>query len=80
MKRIVSLLSVTLLLPACAPAPIVSPPAQVQCPQLPPLAKEIPEPSFQDRMQSFLSGKLPAPTGSVQRSPSATASTKAPGQ
>ena len=55
LKSQLSAASLTLLLSACASAPSV-----VQtCPALPALAPLQPEPSFQERMQSFLQGKLP---------------------
>lgn len=73
MKSAISLLVLLPWLTACASAP--SAPLPVPCPQPPVLDRPAPDvlaPSFLDRMQSFLQGKLPAPTSSG--SPSANAS------
>ena len=72
MKSLAYALTALLLLPGCSPAPIASPPQQVACPVPPPLARLPLGQSFQDPMQNFLSGKLPAPTSSAQGSPRAT--------
>jgi hypothetical protein len=53
-------------LPGCRTAPIASPPVQVEPPRKPPLVKVPLGPSFRDRMQSFLTGKLPEPTSSAR--------------
>lgn len=46
---------------------------QTVCPKLPdPPQREQLGPSFQDRMQNFLQGNLPEPTGSERPSKSAT--------
>lgn len=63
-------------LAACASAP--SAPLPVPCPQPPALDRPAPDvlaPSFLDRMQNFLQGKLPAPTSSGSPSASASSST-----
>lgn len=73
MRSIVLLASTVLFLTACASAP----PA-VQCPTVPDLPKVNPdvlEPSFLERMRSFLSGKLPGQTPSEQSSKPATPNT-----
>lgn len=56
-----------LLLQGCSPAPIVSPPVQVECPRPPPLARVPLGPSYQDQMGNFLQGLLPAQTSTGQR-------------
>lgn len=73
MKSLAYALTALLLLPGCSPAPIVSPPVQVECPRPPPLARVPLGPSFQDRMEDFLRGKLPEQTSFVPASPRATA-------
>lgn len=61
-------------LTACATAKIAPPPMRVECPR-PPALDRLPEdalvPTFTDRMESFLSGKLPEQTSSERRSDSA---------
>ena len=61
------LLSVSLLiLSGCATVPRES----FECPEIPPLtAREPLGPSYQERMQAFLSGKLPAQTDTGQPLP-----------
>lgn len=54
------LTSISATLTACASAPR----ACLDLSNLPPV-EEQPEPSFRDRMQDFLSGRLPAPTESL---------------
>lgn len=46
----------------------------VQPPRVPPIVKAPLGPSWQDRMQNFLSGKLPEQTPSAPTSPPATGS------
>ena len=61
--RLLSILALGLILQACATAPSVP----STCPQFPALDARVPlGQSFQDRTQSFLSGKLPEPTKSGQ--------------
>lgn len=62
-------LLLTAFLAACGT--VQTAPPVVQCPRLPPVQWPAPEPSFTDRMESFLSGKLPEPTGSAYSLPSA---------
>lgn len=57
-------LALPMLLASCAAAPSACP-EQVMVKRSHP-AREPLGPSFQDRMQLFLSGKLPEPTGSAQ--------------
>lgn len=59
------LLSVTVLLTSCATVPSAPAPSlAVQCPRVPALTGRLnldaPERAYTDRMQLFLSGKLPA--------------------
>lgn len=76
------LAALTLLLAACGTVPTA--PLPPTCPKgvtLPPLdrvpASELAL-DFTDRMESFLSGKLPAPIDYELRSPPATGTTKRP--
>ena len=71
-----------MLLSGCQTAPSVPPSAQVMCPRLPPLIQEPAalEPSFTERMQNFLAGKLPEQSESSPTSPSAKPPTVGPGK
>ena len=66
------------LLQGCATAPSGPVVVQAVCPALPPLEQAAPEPSFTERMQSFLRGSLPALTGSDYSFPNAKLSTQPP--
>ena len=74
MKKLkVFLLSSILLLMSCSSAPRVAAPTQV--PQLPVLEKPAQEPSFTERMENFLRGKLPEQTKSSKNGIIITANT-----
>ena len=64
MKRTGFLLCTTLLLASCQTAPIAPKVLEV-CPRIPTLELSLPmdalEHNFLDRMQNFLSGRLPSP-------------------
>ena len=64
MKSIALFLGTTLILSGCATAP-TAPKVLQSCPKIPQLELSLPmgalEHNFFDRMQNFLSGKLPSP-------------------
>lgn len=67
------------LLAGCATAPTAQPmPQRVQLPALDQVAPDVLEPSFTDRMESFLSGKLPEPTPCASPCEPAKPNTKKP--
>ncbi len=77
-KCLVYLLLLPVLLQGCQTAPRVI--VQAVCPAIPPLEQPpaLQEPTFSDKMASFLSGKVPEPINSDYSLPSAKLPTTQP--
>lgn len=76
MKPALLLLLLPALLASCATAPNVQP--VVQCPRVEPVKWPAQVPSFTDRMQLFLSGKVPQPISYELTLPTAKPGTTLP--
>ena len=77
MRKTALILSCASLLTGCATAPTHQP-VTVTCPRVPSVAWAAPEPDFIDRMQDFLSGRLPEPISYELILPNAAQSTTKP--